>query len=131
MQVLNLTGKDISIYNESAFVNLRRVSAKLYTATGLTQKPLMVFKSVGIALIKDEMVKMGVKSGVVRFKTQYTATGFPSDIPPGAKLIVGLPTKNNASTSRHPLASRMASQYMVVRDASDHSIVLGTVGLVY
>jgi hypothetical protein len=85
--------------------------------------------STGNARISTSTVEGETIEGVATVKTVYgELTGVP-ELGDRDYLIVSLPTQSMAKSSGHPLASKMASPYKVVRDRANTSNVLGCLGL--
>jgi len=130
MNILNCTPHSISIYPESAFINLVQVNPTTLIADAVDESQrIAYFGSVGNARISTNVSPYYEVYGIQFVKTEYGQfTGIP-ECEEDDLIIVSLPTQSMALASNHYLANRMVSPYKVVRLSSNTSTVLGCMGL--
>lgn len=130
MSIFNLCPHNFDLYEESQFEDLKQVNPTTWVADGVKGQARLSLLSAGQLRIKTSTIPNGDVEGVPTVKTQYgDLEGLPENVTDKDVLIVSLPAQSMAIASGHPLASRMASPYKVVRLASDTSKVLGCMGL--
>ena len=130
--IINLTPHTISIYSEECFKGLEQSKPTVFLADAVEGEPILFLESSGVARITVSITEAGEKEGITFVKSEYgELIGIPPEITEEDILIVSLPTKSNALTSGHPLASQMVSPYKVVRQRSNSSNILGCIGLSY
>lgn len=128
--IINATPHAINIYHQSAFVNLEQLNPTTWVADAVDEDKLILnVDSTGIARIAVVTTEGDEINGIPTVQTVYgELTGIP-ELNDDDIVVVSLPTQSAAKSCGHPLASRMATPYKVVRQRNNTSTVLGCMGL--